>query len=177
MFTGSRLRPHVKAGGLALLAGLLCAGAGESRAQPGKRAVPKAQEAAKQGVKLKESHVLKEAYVLMAMGDHTYDGHRARAMHQVEAAVKMLDESIMHKGTNGQKLLALQSEIAAARTAFLAKHQATVHESQALSDLQMRAALGLLVQVDRALVQQNQSRVRAHVEQAIQEVRVALAIR
>jgi hypothetical protein len=165
------------AGLAAVFVALLFAADGQSRPQPGKQAVQKAREAARQGVNLQESHALKKAYILMAMGDHTYDGHRARAMHRVEAAVKMLDASIMHKGTNGQKVLAVQSEIAAARAAFLAKHQATVHESQALSDLQMRAALGLLVQVDRALVQQNQSRVRAHVEQAIQEVRVALAIR
>src|SRR5271167_468410 len=37
-----------------------------------------------------EAGMLHRAYHILATGDHDYHGHRARAMHQVEAAAKLL---------------------------------------------------------------------------------------
>ncbi len=167
----------------ALLAGLLLASAGQSQ-QPGKtaqkaaqQAQKAAQEAAVQEVKLKEAMVLKEAFILMAMANHDYQGHRAKAMRQVEAAVRILDASIMHHGTNGQKVVAHQQDIEAARTAFLAKHQGAVHEPQALSDLQMRHALQRLVNVEVAVAKLKQKDgVLGHLKNAIREINIALKV-
>jgi len=157
-----------------LLAVLLLGG--EVRAQ-GKKKNPPAEQAARQEGKLKETEVLTQAYILMAMGDHDYDGHRVKAMHQVHQAVEILDKSILKKGTNGQKTVALQEEIAAARAKFIEKHSATIHESQALSDLQMREAATLLAQVRGALAGNKQERPLKHVDAAIKEVNIALKIR
>jgi len=157
----------------AAFAGLLFAGDGRSRAQPGKAAA-KAKQAE---VKVKEAAVLKKAYILLAMGDHTYDGHRVKAMAQVEEAIKILDRSVMATGTKGQKVVAAQQEVAAARAAFIAKHQGIVHESQAASDLQLREAARLLAEVRPALVNHKQPKVREHVDHAIKQVEIALAIR
>src|SRR5207253_9265626 len=105
----------------ALFAGLLFAGAGQS-GQPSEQAKQKGKQKGKASaeVKLKESEALKEAYILMAGANHDYDGHRARAMHQVHEAIKILDTSILKDGTNGEKVVALEEEIAAARAKFAA---------------------------------------------------------
>ncbi|MFO0810849.1 MAG: hypothetical protein U0746_19650 [Gemmataceae bacterium] len=135
----------------------------------------KAQQAAKTEVKVKEAGVLKDAYILMAMANHDYDGHRAKAMAQVEDAIKILDQSIMKAGTNGQKLVALQQEIAVAREAFEAKHQAPINRPQALSNLQMGEAGKLLLAVHGTLVQQKQGKALLdHVDAAIKQVDTAL---
>ena len=52
-----------------------------------------------------------------------------------------------------------------------------VHETQRLSDLQMREAHRLLVEVHGALAQRNQPKVREHVDNAIKGLKTALAIR
>src|SRR5262249_28174600 len=165
---------------LALSAGVLLAGAGPSQ-QPGKdaqkaakQAQKAAEKAAKQEVKLKEAMFLKEAYILMAMANHDYQGHRAKAMHQVEAAVKILDGSIMKNGTNGQKVVAHQQDIDAAQAAFIAKHQGKVHEPQALSDLQMKQALQLVINVEKAVAKLKQKDgVLGHLKNAIQQTPTA----
>ena len=88
----------------ALLAGLVFTGFGQSRSQP-KTA----------GAKIEEAAVLKNAYILMAMGDHDYDGHRVKAMHHVHEAIKFLDHTIMKNGTKGEKIVATEDEIDTAR--------------------------------------------------------------
>ena len=37
-----------------------------------------------------EAGMLQNAYLILATGDHDYQGHRVRAMHQIEAAAKLL---------------------------------------------------------------------------------------
>src|SRR5262249_26449255 len=134
----------------AVLATVVFTGEGQSRQQdnkPGKKAANQAQKAANQKENLKESEALKAAFILMAMANHDYAGHRAKAMHHVEAAIKALDASVLKNGTSGQMVVALKEEITAARAQFAAQHSTGVHESQAVSDLQMREAHQLLVKV------------------------------
>jgi hypothetical protein len=150
----------------ALLTGL--SGASNGQARP----TPKAEAA-----KVQEAAVLKDAYILMAMGDHDYNGHRAKAMKQTEEAIKILDHSIMKDGTKGEKIVAAKEEIAAAREAFIAKHQGKLHEAQAISDAQMREAGKLLVKAHEALTQKKHSKVREHVNAAIKDVEAALKTR
>src|SRR6516162_6476801 len=45
-------------------------------------------------VKLEEAEVLGKAYVLLASGNHDYDGHRVKAMGHVKAAFTALTDSV-----------------------------------------------------------------------------------
>jgi hypothetical protein len=155
--------------GAAALIALLVAGGGQARQL--------ANSAAKGEGRGKEAVALKEAYILMAGADHDYDGHRVEAMKRVEEAVKRLDHRIMRDGTNNQKIVATKDEIAAGRAKFIEKQQGKVYEGQALSDLQMREALQLIVKVREAAPLQKQPKVHEHVEEAIKHVEIALKIR
>jgi len=174
------VRRWLRRGGLAgaVLTLLLFASTGSSR-QLGEQGKQKGKQKAKATteVKLKESEALKEAFILMAGANHDYDGHRAKAMHQVEEAIKSLDTSILKNGSNGEKIVALEEEITAARARFAAKRSVPVHEVQQLSDLQMREAHRLLVEVHGAMAQRNQPKVREHVDNAVIQVETALKIR
>src|SRR5262245_22794150 len=94
-----RVRSLRRTGLGALLACLLLAGDGQSEPQGKKGGKSKVDPQ----VKLTEAEVLKEAYILMAMANHNYGGHRGRAMKQTEEAITMLDKSILKTGTDGQK--------------------------------------------------------------------------
>ncbi len=150
----------------ALVVGLILANADQSRSEPQSPAV-----------KVQEVSVLKNAYILMAMGDHDYDGHRVKAMHQVEEAIKKLDHSIMKDGSKGQKVVATDDEIKAARAEFHARQQGKVHEGQEMSDLQMREAGQLLAKVHESLTAKKHAKVKEHVNKAVKEVEVALTKR
>jgi hypothetical protein len=129
-------------------------------------------------VKSIEAHVLREAYILMAMSNHDYAGYREKAMGHVEVAVSILDASIMKHGTNGQKVLALKEDIVAARAGFLARYDAALHESQLLSDLQMQVARVLLVNVHFVLNQDKRGKDVLHqVNTAINRINTALTVR
>src|SRR4051812_7508602 len=79
--------------GLAVGVCLLGAGDGQSGPQTKqqKQAAKQANEHAKQERNLKEVEVLRVAHIYMAMANHDYDGHRAKAMAQVMDAIKILD--------------------------------------------------------------------------------------
>jgi hypothetical protein len=150
----------------ALLAGLLFTSIGQS-GPPGKSAEVKVQEAA----------ALKDAYILMAMGDHDYDGHRVKAMHHVAETIKLLDHSVMKNGNKGEKIVATEEEISTARAAYIAKHEGKKHEGQAQSDAQMREALQLLGKVREAVAQHKHPKVKENVGEAIKHVEIALKVR
>jgi hypothetical protein len=168
----------------ACLACLLFVGGGRAQDTPspaGKKAAQQGQkqakEAAAQELNGREGTLLKEAYIYLAMANHDYNGHRVRAMGHVQEAAKILDEKILKKGTDGQKTLALKQDVESYRAKFLAKHSATAHEPQALSDLQMEAGLKLLAEVKPLLEQRKQPRVLSQVDKAIAEVNRGLAYR
>ena len=153
-----------------MLAGLLCAGEGQSGPRP--KAPPATTK-----VKVQEATALGQAYVVMAGADHSYDGHRAHSMEWIHKTIVRLDQQLKKAGHHGVKIAATQQEIAAARIKFIAEHQATVHEAQALSDAQMRESLLLLVEVRKTAAEHNQTKIRDHVGSAIREIEVALKIR
>jgi hypothetical protein len=73
-------------------------------------AVKAAQKKAKEEAKKKadvlnagELDMLRKAYVLLAGANHDYDGHRVKAMGAVNAAAKILEGSLVKKGTPQQK--------------------------------------------------------------------------
>jgi predicted MPP superfamily phosphohydrolase len=130
-----------------------------------------------EAVKVQEAAVLKDAYVLMAMSNHDYDGLRVKAMAQVEEAIKKLDHSVLKDGTKGQKVVATEEEIATARTAFEERHKGKVHETQGLSDAQMREAREILIKVHELLPAKKHAKASEHVGNALKHVDTALKIR
>jgi hypothetical protein len=91
--------------------------------------------------------MLQEAYGLLATADHDYKGHRAQAMKHVEAAAKLLGVKLHGDGK--------------------------VREPQVNSDAQLRSAQALLAQAASGLT----GRGLTHLQQAVRQLNVALAIR
>lgn len=95
-----------------------------------------------------EAEMLRRAYRILATGDHDYDGHRVKAMHEIEAAGKLLD---MDLGGDLKD-----------RT------------PQALSDDKLLDAKGLIVQVQGAAEVKDQKKITRHLTEAIHQIDTAL---
>jgi len=93
------------------------------------------------------SALLNDAYATLAQAKHDYQGHRVRAMKQIEAALGELGGKISSTGKN--------------------------HEPQGTSDAQLRAAQGLLEQASAGL----SGKALKHVQAAISQISIALSIR
>jgi len=104
-----------------------------------------------QVVGFSESQALTSAYLILATGDHDYKGHRVRAMHQIEAAGKLLDMDLAGDAKDRQ--------------------------TQVLSDDKLREARGLLETVLGAAEVKDQPRISKHIAEAINQIDVALSIR
>ena len=91
--------------------------------------------------------LLNDAYATLAQAKHDYQGHRVRAMKQIEAALGELGGKISSTGKN--------------------------HEPQGTSDAQLRAAQGLLEQAKAGL----SGKALKHVQAAINQISTALSIR
>jgi hypothetical protein len=91
--------------------------------------------------------LLDDAYATLAQAKHDYQGHRVRAMKQIEAALGELGWKVSGTGRN--------------------------HEPQGTSDAQLRAAQGLLQQASTGL----SGKALKHVNRAIAQISDALAIR
>jgi hypothetical protein len=164
----------------ALVTGLVLSAESQARQNPKqveKKLAQNLKKVGNQEIKGKEAENLKLAYIFMAMANHDYEGHRVKAMNQIQAAIERLDASILKNGTANQKVVALKEEIAAARAKFLAQHQAKVHEPQALSDLQMREAHRLIQNIAPGLAALKQPVVTKHVKEALRQIEIALKIR
>lgn len=96
-----------------------------------------------------EAGMLHRAYHILATGDHDYHGHRARAMHHVEAAAKLLGLDLSGDLKN--------------------------REYQALSDAKLREASGLISQVLASAAVKDQKRVTKHLTGAVNEINLALS--
>jgi hypothetical protein len=98
-----------------------------------------------------EAGMLQNAYLILATGDHDYKGHRVRAMHQIEAAAKLLGMNLSGDAKDKQP--------------------------QPLSDAKLREAQGLLQNVLGAAEVKNQERVTKHITNAVNQINTALSIR
>jgi hypothetical protein len=127
-----------------LLASLILTNTSSAEKQkplPKPKPAPKAAKPAAvltEQVKLAEAEVLGKAYVLLASGNHDYDGHRAKAMGHVKAAFTALTDSVLAHGNAPQKAAARKGKAALALADKAATQSPTVHEEQVRSD----AALG-----------------------------------
>jgi hypothetical protein len=107
--------------------------------------------AASSGAIAAEADLLRQAYGILASGDHDYKGHRVKAMKATEAAAKKLGVNLHGDGKG--------------------------HEPQALSDAQLRNAQSLLQQLRSSVSGRGQKKVVKHVDHAIKEISIALSIR
>ena len=98
-----------------------------------------------------EAKALTRAYRILATGDHDYKGHRVKAMHQIEAAAKLLGMDLGGDAKDRQK--------------------------QVLSDDKLRDARGLLEIVLNSAEVKAQPRISKHITEAINQINVALSIR
>jgi hypothetical protein len=173
-----RLLPALSLG--ALLAGLACSGESHARREAPRQAKDPVRQAARQEAKFREAEVLRDAYLLLAGANADYAGHRVKAMHHVRQAVKILDHSVLNKGTDAQKAATLIEDSAAARARVIARYVKGVKgvkEPQAQSDAQLRAAGQLLAQVRAVLHRNQRKKPLGHVKQAIAETNRALRVR
>ena len=101
--------------------------------------------------KFVESEALLKVYVMLAEADHDYDGHRAKAMGQVKDALKILDASIMKKGSPAEKSITA-ADVAMAKAAVAARDRGpAIIEGQRPSDKQLRVAHELLHKIKESL--------------------------
>jgi hypothetical protein len=98
-----------------------------------------------------EAGMLQNAYLILATGDHDYKGHRVKAMHQIEAAAKLLGMPLSGDAKDKQP--------------------------QPLSDAKLREAQGLLQNVLGAAEVKNEKRISKHITNAINQINIALSIR
>jgi hypothetical protein len=91
--------------------------------------------------------LLDDAYATLAQADHDYKGHRAKAMEQIKLGLKELGTDVSGHGKG--------------------------REPQGTSDVQLRAALGLLQQAQGNLT----GKPLKHVNNAIGQLNTALAIK
>ena len=98
-----------------------------------------------------EAGMLQNAYLILATGDHDYKGHRVKAMKHIEAAAKLLGVTLSGDAKDKQP--------------------------QPLSDAKLREAQGLLQNVLGAAEVKNQKRITKQINNAINQINIALSIR
>ena len=98
-----------------------------------------------------EAGMLHRAYHILATGDHDYKGHRAKAMHAVEAAAKLLGLDLRGDYKD--------------------------HEVQVLSDDKLREAQGLIANVLASADVKDQKRIVKHLTEAVHQINIALDIK
>jgi hypothetical protein len=131
---------------------------------------------------------LRSVHAGLARLDHDYQGHRVRAMHAISMAVRQLSHGSMAsrqvgfaRGTNGAMAMGMGMGMgmrrglggAAARRQPMGQAQSDLRMSQALRTLQ-----GINMQLaGQGFASMGRAGASMHVNQAIQEIRVALSIR
>ncbi len=167
----SLLHLRTIAGQSSLLAAVVClAGYSPASAQVA------TGQAVKQAIKLDELATLKTAKQLLEVANHDYNGHRAAASHAIHKAIVEIEH-------HGHKPSQTNPGAAAAKANAKALHAQgvkppAVHEAQVNSDAQLRAAEQLLVKVEAELAATGKHpKAIAHVQLALKELQVALAIK
>jgi hypothetical protein len=117
---------------------------------------------------------LQQAYILLSAANGDADGHRDRALKEVEGAAKILEPKAL-QGVQ-QKVKARRDQNAAAVAKIKAQSKDTGYEAQALSDRQLGLASGLLQQLAVALDANKQTKALTHVKSATKQINLALKV-
>jgi hypothetical protein len=123
---------------------------------------------------------LRSVHASLARINHDYQGHRVRAMHAVSMAIRQLSHrSMVYRGAgfapgvnNGQRMGMRQGGAGAGRGQPMTQAQSDARMSQDLRTLQ-----GISMQLSSHGSTTGHARASGHVQNAIQELRVALSIR
>jgi hypothetical protein len=146
-------------------------------AEEAKKAEERAKKLAKAEFDGKAGEALKEAYILLSATNKDYDGHRGKAMNEVQEACKLLDENLLKNGSVAQKIKAMREDQVASGAKALDKYGVPIKEGQAVSDaLVLRAGI-MLKEVGGALAAAKYNRTLGHVKTAMEELELALATR
>jgi hypothetical protein len=137
-----------------------------------------ASAAANQAVNLDALATLKSAHKLLEEANHDYQGHRAKAVHAIHQAIREIEH---HSGKGAVKHTQSAPAKAAVKATVRAAKATTgkvppVHEAQAASDTQLRAAQQLLLKVQAELSSGTHPKASVHVQTAILELQTALKI-
>lgn len=97
----------------------------------------------------KEANMMIDAYDILASSDHDYDGHRAKAMKQVESAAKSLGVKLHGDDHDRQK--------------------------QVISDEKMASAADMLTKVLDNSEVKGQPKISKHISEAIHQINLGLA--
>jgi hypothetical protein len=141
-----------------------------------KKAVSAAQKRAAEGKVFAEAEVLRDAYMLLAEARHDYEGHRHKAMHQIEGALKILDAEIMKKGTPLEKAITALEEKERKTVTAKATADVTAHDYEDLltSAPRLEGARYWLVVAQQSLAQNKKAVPLEHVDAAIKQIDAAL---
>jgi hypothetical protein len=148
----------------------------KKHAEQQKKVLSAAQKAAAEGKKFAEAEVLRDAYLLLAGAGHDFKGHRTKAMHEIEEAVKILDASIIKNGTAMEKAMTRLAEKATASASQQESAEATPYAYELLltSSPLLRSAREWLVLAQKSLDRNEQEKPLKHVDAAIAEIDAAL---
>jgi hypothetical protein len=119
-------------------------------------------------VKAQEALVLRSVFILLAGANNNYDGHKAKAMHEVERALSLLDAHATKKAQG--RIKALQGLHQDTMAKLLPKPSDTTDIMQALSDAQVANAAAMLGQLAPGLATHKQPQVLTHVQNAVKEL-------
>jgi hypothetical protein len=119
---------------------------------------------------LSDAQQLKEAYVLLAAGNKDYNGHRDKAMREVEHAIKLLDARLMKQGGLQQKIQALRDNQVAMAAKLADQASAPVKGSQGSSDVLMLYSGYLIKAVALSPAVNRQPTIMKHVNNASGEI-------
>ena len=149
----------------------------QTKTPPKSKAQVAADKAAEATLKFKEAEALREIYIGLAGANHDYDGHRAKAMNQIQSAVKLLDMAVANNGSANAKAASAYEDAVAATAKQLAKASGTVHELQSVSDARLKKAVVALAEVRPTAVQLKQKNLLNNIDTALKELNIALKIR
>jgi hypothetical protein len=136
-----------------------------------------ANPAASTTLRFEQAQALRKAFIALAGANHDYNGHRVKAMRAVLDAVHLLDDHVMKHGTAQQQAATKKENAAVAQAEAAAKLAPMLREPQPASDLQLRQAGKLLVEVQASLAEHKQKPALGHVDTAIKEIGIALNVR
>ena len=138
------------------------------------KATKEIETALQGGTQVPEAELLQTAYILLAAANQDYNGHRAKAMTEIEHASKSLDADLLTQGPVLERIKALQELNASAVARLQEKNPKAVHELQVPSDIQLYQASSLIRAAVVVLAEKKQTKPVLHAETALTEIKTAL---
>ncbi len=162
-------------GAMALLVGLAVATASWAQSTPPSQGQPPTQGQHK-GERGKLIEELRAAHRLLDEANHDYDGHRAKAAHEVHKAIK--DLAYQHKkAESGQTPGNGGNHGSGTHEPNKAAQSGKEHEPQGNSDSQLREAHEILKTVLGQINATKHPKAAGHIKEAIHEIRLALKMK